>query len=49
MQIGEVAERTGLSPRTIRCFEAVGLVVPSARGQGGFRSSARGLTGARRC
>jgi DNA-binding transcriptional MerR regulator len=37
MQIGEVAERTGLSLRTIRYYEEVGLVVPSARSQGGFR------------
>lgn len=37
MQIGEVAERTALSLRTIRYYEEVGLVVPSARSQGGFR------------
>ncbi|WP_142001441.1 MerR family transcriptional regulator [Amycolatopsis cihanbeyliensis] len=37
MQIGEVAERTGLSLRTIRYYEEVGLVTPSARSQGGFR------------
>ncbi|MFV2084602.1 MerR family transcriptional regulator [Micromonospora sp. LOL_021] len=37
MQIGEVAERTGLSLRTIRYYEEVGIVVPSARSQGGFR------------
>jgi DNA-binding transcriptional MerR regulator len=37
MQIGEVAERTDLSLRTIRYYEEVGLVVPSARSQGGFR------------
>ncbi|MCT2587171.1 MerR family transcriptional regulator [Actinophytocola gossypii] len=37
MRIGEVAERTGLSLRTIRYYEEVGLVVPSARSQGGFR------------
>ncbi|RCW41030.1 DNA-binding transcriptional MerR regulator [Halopolyspora algeriensis] len=37
VQIGEVAERTGLSLRTIRYYEEVGLVVPSARSQGGFR------------
>ncbi|MGA6161538.1 MerR family transcriptional regulator [Amycolatopsis magusensis] len=37
MQIGEVAERTRLSLRTIRYYEEVGLVVPSARSQGGFR------------
>jgi DNA-binding transcriptional MerR regulator len=37
MQIGEVATRTELSLRTIRHYEEVGLVVPSARSQGGFR------------
>lgn len=37
MQIGEVAARTELSMRTIRHYEEAGLVVPSARSQGGFR------------
>lgn len=37
MQIGEVAERTGLSLRTIRWYDEVGLVVPSSRSPGGFR------------
>jgi DNA-binding transcriptional MerR regulator len=37
MQIGEVAERTGLSLRTIRYYEEVGLVAPSARTTGRFR------------
>ncbi|WP_282695981.1 MerR family transcriptional regulator [Streptomyces sp. CC208A] len=37
MQIGEVATRTELSLRTIRHYEEAGLVVPSARSQGGFR------------
>lgn len=37
MQIGEVADRTGLSLRTIRYYEEVGLVQPSARSHGGFR------------
>lgn len=36
-QIGDVAERTGLSLRTIRYYEEVGLVAPSARSHGGFR------------
>ncbi|MCL3861846.1 MerR family transcriptional regulator [Actinotalea sp. K2] len=36
-QIGEVADRTGLSLRTIRYYEEVGLVTPSSRSQGGFR------------
>lgn len=37
MQIGEVATRTELSLRTIRYYEEVGLVSPSARTSGGFR------------
>lgn len=37
VQIGEVAERTGLSLRTIRYYEEVGLVTPSGRTTGGFR------------
>nr|WP_035278882.1 MerR family transcriptional regulator [Actinokineospora spheciospongiae] len=37
VHIGEVATRTELSLRTIRHYEEVGLVVPSARTRGGFR------------
>ncbi|MQA95859.1 MAG: MerR family transcriptional regulator [Streptosporangiales bacterium] len=37
MQIGEVAEQTGLSLRTIRYYGEVGLVTPSTRSPGGFR------------
>lgn len=37
MQIGEAAERIGLSIRTIRHYEEAGLIVPSARSDGGFR------------
>jgi DNA-binding transcriptional MerR regulator len=37
MQIGEVAERVGLSLRTIRHYGEVGLIPPSARSKGGFR------------
>ena len=37
MQIGEVAARVGLSLRTIRHYDQVGLVVPSERSAGGFR------------
>ena len=37
VQIGEVADRTGLSLRTIRYYEEVGLVTPSSRTAGGFR------------
>ncbi|MEV3964496.1 MerR family transcriptional regulator [Nocardia sp. NPDC050193] len=37
LQIGQVAERTELSIKTIRHYEEVGLVEPSARSAGGFR------------
>ena len=37
MQIGEVAEQTSLSLRTIRYYEEMGLVTPAARTTGGFR------------
>lgn len=37
LQIGEVATRTALSIRTIRHWEEIGLVSPSARSRGGFR------------
>lgn len=35
--IGAVAERTGLSLRSLRHWEEVGLITPSARTEGGFR------------
>ncbi len=37
MQIGQVAERTGLSLRTIRWYESEGLVRATTRTGGGFR------------
>jgi DNA-binding transcriptional MerR regulator len=37
LQIGEVAERVGLSLRTVRYYEEVGLISPSARSDGNFR------------
>lgn len=37
MQIGELAERTGMSLRTIRHYDEVGLLTPSGRSEGGFR------------
>lgn len=36
-QIGEVAERVGLSLRTVRYYEEQGLLVPATRTDGGFR------------
>lgn len=37
MHIGELAERTGLSLRTIRHYDEIGLLKPSGRSEGGFR------------
>jgi DNA-binding transcriptional MerR regulator len=37
MQIGDVAERTGLSLRTIRHYEEIGLLPEAQRSPGGFR------------
>ncbi len=36
-QIGDVMEAVGLSLRTIRHYDEVGLVPPSGRSRGGFR------------
>jgi MerR family copper efflux transcriptional regulator len=37
MHIGELAEKTGLSLRTIRHYDEVGLLKASGRTEGGFR------------
>ena len=37
MHIGELAEGTGLSLRTIRHYDEVGLLKPTGRTDGGFR------------
>lgn len=37
MHIGELAEHTGLSVRTVRHYDDVGLLHPSGRSEGGFR------------
>ncbi len=37
IHIGEVAERTSLSLRTLRHYDEIGLVSPSDRTSGGFR------------
>jgi MerR family copper efflux transcriptional regulator len=37
MHIGELAERSRLSLRTIRHYDEVGLLKPSGRTEGGFR------------
>ncbi|MEX0786556.1 MAG: MerR family transcriptional regulator [Dehalococcoidia bacterium] len=37
LQIGEVAERTGVTQRTLRFYEERGLLKPPTRMEGGFR------------
>src|SRR5919202_2274144 len=35
--VGEIAERLGVSPRTIKYYEELGLIRPETRSPGGFR------------
>ncbi len=37
LQIGQLADRVGLSLRTVRYYEETGLVAPAKRTEGGFR------------
>jgi MerR family transcriptional regulator, copper efflux regulator len=37
VQIGVLAERVGLSLRTVRYYEEIGLLLPDSRSAGGFR------------
>ena len=37
LQIGEFAKRAGTNLRTLRYYEELGLLVPAARSDGGFR------------
>ena len=36
-RVGEVAKQLGVSPRTIKYYEEIGLVEPAGHSQGGFR------------
>lgn len=38
MNIGTVAERSGVPPKTIRYYESVGLIQPAARRPNGYRT-----------
>jgi len=42
LQIGEVAERTGVTQRTLRFYEEKGLLRPPSRMDGGFRLYSEG-------
>ncbi|MEK7408384.1 MAG: MerR family transcriptional regulator [Acidobacteriota bacterium] len=37
MQIGQLARRAGVNPRTIRFYESKGLIAPASRGSNGYR------------
>ena len=37
MRIGELAQRAGINPRTLRYYEGIGLLAPSARTEAGYR------------
>ena len=37
LRVGEAARRLGVSPRTIKYYEELGLVQPEARAAGRFR------------
>lgn len=37
IQIGDLASRAGVSTRTIRYYEELGMIVPRERSNGGFR------------
>jgi len=38
MNIGEVASRSGVPPKTIRYYEEVGLIPPARRARSGYRT-----------
>ena len=37
MTIGQLARRLGINPRTLRYYERIGLLIPSARSEAGYR------------
>lgn len=37
VRIGELAQRAGINPRTLRYYERIGLLAPSARTEAGYR------------
>ena len=45
MRISEVARRTGLTAKTIRYYEEIGLIEPASRGDNGYRRYDEGSLG----
>ncbi|MEH6568432.1 MAG: MerR family DNA-binding transcriptional regulator [Halioglobus sp.] len=45
MRISEVAKRSGLSAKTIRYYEEIGLIEPATRGVNGYRDYDLGALG----
>lgn len=37
IRVGEIADRLGVSPRTVKYYEEIGLIEPEERSKGGFR------------
>lgn len=37
MQIGTIAQKSGVPPKTIRYYESIGLIRPAPRTEGGYR------------
>ncbi len=37
LKIGELAKKTGLTVRTLRHYDAMGLLAPSCRSEAGYR------------
>ncbi len=37
LRIGQLAAKTGFTPKTLRCYEGLGLVRPDARSESGYR------------
>lgn len=42
LTVGDLAEKTGLSPRTIKHWEDKGIITPDTRSEGGFRLYSQG-------
>ena len=43
-QVGEIAEKTGLTVRTLHHYEEIGLLLPTARTDSGYRQGVATLS-----